>query len=163
VESLSLFHAEESQEETEARDALGLTYNRALSHLDQPSSIQDVSMVEETSVSLAKHRETPTLQTQTFAGPVPLSSEVPRSLVEQPGVIPQAPAIHLGISNQIPEPEPGPAPGQNAVPINTVVRSPAPPLHPISTITPNEEDEDEAMPVINLDSDSDGDSDEDED
>lgn len=162
VESLSLFPAEESQEEAEARDTLGLTYTRALPHPAQSSSVQDVVMVEETSVPLAmtKHTETPTIQTQTFAGPVPLPPKVPRSPVEQPGIrksIPQAPVVDSAPSTRLPEPEPEPAPGQNAAPINNTVQSLAPLLHPISTITSKDEDSDEEMPAINLDSDTDGD------
>jgi hypothetical protein len=153
VESLSLFHTEESQDEAEAREILDLTYREASSHPEPPPSIQEDQMEDGTRLPLVESdsKESPILQAYTTLGR-PSSSGIEQSEIGNGLSLP--PKFSLAPSSYLP-PEPGLAPQNSIAPID-IIRSSAPQLHPVTIVTSMSDEEDEEMPAINLDSDSDG-------
>lgn len=132
VESLSLFRAEEPQEEIETREALGLE----TAHPDEPLSTQeDVAMGDGTASSELK-----------------VEIEVPPP---RPSVLPVlTPQVDL-LTSVLPRSQPQKSAIQTGAP-TTLPRLPSPSFVPAPV--PVDEDEDEEMPHIDLDSDSDADS-----
>lgn len=147
VESLSLFRAEESLEEIDTREALGL--ETADQHLPVAQSPDDVSIIptilETTTVQHAPPTFPPLTESTIFI-PQP-------QLTTQPAPAPSSPKGAQPVLSQPPSPLPFssvpvvPASG-SSVPVTTL------PVHTFAEVA-MDDDEDEEMPVINMDSDSD--------
>lgn len=150
IESLSLFRAEEPQEEIEAREALGLE----ITYSDQTLSTQDIAMKDETTTPASQPRAEiealPPTKTPILPAPTPQhASFTPTPL---PGSQPQQSAIPLNSPPPTLE-SPFLNPAQSSIGIS---RPPSSPFVPAAM--PVDEEEDEEMPPIDLDSDSDADS-----
>lgn len=137
VESLSLFRAEESQEETDTRQSLGLV----LSGMD--SSIPDIVMVDPSAA--------PAPQKTNKSASVPASLEMPA-----PSLPPQALTQKPQQTSQPPprDPETRNAPVSSPPPIKAIYDAPVQTSMPIAV---EEEERNEEMPAIDLGSDSDSD------
>jgi hypothetical protein len=164
VESLSLFRAEESQEESEAREALDLTtLYQASSHPEQLPSMQDVQMEEGTNIPSAQTQSTspaPPVPQATTSAIIPPPARLPIPAIQQQQIhnsISQSSTSAPAPSNWVP-PEPAPALAleRNVASNSIVPHSSASGVHPVLVTRSAEEEEDEEMPAINLDSDSDG-------
>jgi len=164
LESLSLFRAEEPQEEADARAELCLAASPSelISHpalaLDSQLTpvTEDVTMGEDTTARTElQHLPAQDIQGSGNAVPLPkkpLAIEQPTvwNDMHQPTTFTSASASQL-----TPPSEQGLE--KNATQTNTFVSSPVPQLNPVPMFAPSEGDEDEEMPAINPDSDSDAD------
>ncbi|KAJ7129455.1 rRNA processing/ribosome biogenesis-domain-containing protein [Mycena epipterygia] len=137
VESLSLFQAEESQEETDTRQSLGLIP----SGIESP--IPDIVMVDPPAA--------PTPSKTNKSTPVPASLEMPA-----PSLPPQALPQKSQQTSQPPrrDTEGWKAPVSSPPPIKAIYDAPVQTSMPI---TVDEEEKNEEMPAIDLGSDSDSD------
>jgi hypothetical protein len=141
VESLSLFRAEESLDEIDAREGLGLGVVEQLPKL--PNAMDDITMThvapEEvtmqaspTTTTIAKHIDvtiqSPPARQSKIAQPKPMSPFPP-----PPDPLPSSSVTQVLIASS------------STVPVT---------VEPVSVIAPMDEEEDEEMPAIDMDSDS---------
>ncbi|GLB33999.1 putative rRNA processing/ribosome biogenesis [Lyophyllum shimeji] len=150
VESLSLFRAEESQEETNIRQELGL--RSAVP--DQPSSTtetQDVIMEEDSRTSAAK-TDMNSVKSNALSPPPPKPPSTPSNLPTKPTAdAQQTPISEVQSSIEPPRPKANVAESATAKPV-----IPPQPMVVRTQGGENDEDEDDEMPAINMESDSEG-------
>jgi hypothetical protein len=149
VESLSLFHTEEPEEETEIRRNLGL--QDAYPVPEVPSKTQDVHMEEDTVITPFPQTRSPNSSISNTLLPPPTATQ---PVIDQP-MLPKA------VLSPIPPQVPANLPKTNTqiAKSQTVTERP-PPIPSLSrrvASTRMDEDEAEDMPTINMESDSDAD------
>jgi hypothetical protein len=165
VSAISLFQAEESQEETDARQMLGSSVRGT--ELNQISTGQhDVDMAEPLRAARIEPAHAPPPPHPSFGvaqrSPAPIATEPLRAGLVDPmvaaPVVPPASQQIEPVGDE--EAHVAPAPSKSAGP--TIPRPAAPPqkvkepaVHPMVPIIPDDEDtEDQEMPAIDLASDS---------
>ncbi|KAH7911569.1 rRNA processing/ribosome biogenesis-domain-containing protein [Hygrophoropsis aurantiaca] len=165
--ALSLFRTEESHEETEVRESLGLS-------MEEENEVQESAEVEMAETEIQTNA--PETSTQAVVSPVQPPISTPQG---QPGFlrkqnvplenrVPKNPGSHLTPPSLKPQPSAIPAsssistssqPTNNLVrPAPTLIEKPAPDPRAVQlqSVAMAVDDEDEEIPTIDMDSDSDG-------
>jgi len=145
VESLSLFRAEESLDEIDARETLGLGVSEQ--HPKVPNAMDDIAMThvapEEVTMQISLTTATTAKQIDVSTQSPPSAQPEPHSKIAQPRQMSPFP----------PPPDPLPSSSVTQAPIASGSTVPVA-VKPVSAIAPVDEEEDEEMPAIDMDSDS---------
>jgi hypothetical protein len=157
VESLALFKAEESQEETEVLSALGVESIPSKGTCDQDVEMKDCQPTAAPTAYIPSHaapsmpENPPMAQAQSTFSPRPQSTDDQRRVIQ---LLPQPTKTEMERPAMDPPSQP-----TTSFPL-TSHRPTAPTVSVPITIPAQEDDDDgEEMPIINMDSDSDEDED----